>query len=207
MACLLDHLKAYGLEAVLGRPKYFTSFAQRGHMLLNANTLANLEIFRNQTNFKTSGTLFAVLDHTQTPFGQRMLRQWAAKPLLAKEALQARIDAVDEILNSSSYLLGKLRGLLKGLPDLERGLARIHYGKSSPQELVRVFMAFQRIGDEFPTLSDDNAKDIIPFQSPMLNEAFKALPKVRPVVQEFLESARCAQSSPGSQRGGLQGGV
>lgn len=69
-------------------------------MLLNASTISNLEIFRNQTDFKTSGTLFSVLDHTQTAFGRRLLRKWVAKPLLQRHELQERIDAVDEVLNS-----------------------------------------------------------------------------------------------------------
>lgn len=100
LAGLLKHLTAFQLESVFKRPKYFTPFAERGHMLLNANTVANLEIFRNQTNFKATGSLFSVLDHTKTPFGQRLLRRWVAKPLLQLDALRTRVDAVDEILNS-----------------------------------------------------------------------------------------------------------
>jgi DNA mismatch repair protein MSH3 len=69
-------------------------------MLLNANTIANLEIFRNQSDFKAHHSLFSILDHTKTSFGQRLLRRWVAKPLLQRDQLQERIDAVDDILNS-----------------------------------------------------------------------------------------------------------
>lgn len=69
-------------------------------MLLNANTVASLEIFRNQSDFKPHHSLFAILDHTKTPFGQRLLRRWVAKPLLQREQLQERVDAVDDLLNS-----------------------------------------------------------------------------------------------------------
>lgn len=61
--------------------------------------------------------------------GRRLLRKWLARPLTDLAAVNARLDAVDEILTSKSYLVGKFRGLLMGLPDLERGLCRIHYKK------------------------------------------------------------------------------
>jgi len=43
--------------------------------------------------------------------------------------LQERIDAVEEILEAGSPNLVKLRTLLRGLPDLVKGLCRIQYGK------------------------------------------------------------------------------
>ena len=43
--------------------------------------------------------------------------------------LQERIDAVEEILAAGSANLVRLRTLLKGLPDLVKGLCRVQYGK------------------------------------------------------------------------------
>lgn len=43
--------------------------------------------------------------------------------------LQDRIDAVQEILESDSERLVTLRNILRGLPDLARGLCRIQYGQ------------------------------------------------------------------------------
>ncbi len=43
--------------------------------------------------------------------------------------LQERVDAVEEILEAGSANLVKLRTLLRGLPDLVKGLCRIQYGK------------------------------------------------------------------------------
>lgn len=99
-AGLLQHLQSFHLDNIFERPKFFTPFAQRGSMLLNANTLANLEIFRNQTDYTAKGSLFSILNHTKTPFGERMLRRWVSKPLLQMAPLQERIEAVDQILNS-----------------------------------------------------------------------------------------------------------
>lgn len=43
--------------------------------------------------------------------------------------LQERIDAVEEILHDNTPKLVTLRDLLRRLPDLARGLCRIHHGK------------------------------------------------------------------------------
>lgn len=47
-------------------------------------------------------------------------------------ALQLRIDAVEEIIASSSDKLVSLRQLLKKLPDLAKGLCRIQYKQVGP---------------------------------------------------------------------------
>jgi len=43
--------------------------------------------------------------------------------------VQARLDAVEEIKESTNYKLDDLSSLLTRLPDLEKGLVRIHYGR------------------------------------------------------------------------------
>lgn len=43
--------------------------------------------------------------------------------------LQERIDAVEEIISTSSQHVHTLRPVLRGLPDLAKGLCRIQYGK------------------------------------------------------------------------------
>lgn len=82
LACTIDYLTQFGLEHVLHLTKYFTHFSARTHMLLNGNTLANLEIYRNSTNFTEQGSLFWILNRTMTRFGKRMLRKWVGRPLV-----------------------------------------------------------------------------------------------------------------------------
>ena len=69
------------------------------------------------------------------------MREWIGRPLLdigcvcfkeiqlIDSALQARIDAIEEIINEKTYHMEKLRGLLVNIPDLVKGLTRIQYGK------------------------------------------------------------------------------
>jgi DNA mismatch repair protein MSH3 len=53
-------------------------------------------------------------------------------------ALQARIDAIEEIIENKTYHMEKMRSLLVNMPDLVKGLTRIQYGKVS---CVAVFRA------------------------------------------------------------------
>jgi DNA mismatch repair protein MSH3 len=60
------------------------------------------------------------------------LREFASRfmPLLTFErALQARVDAIEEIMGSNTYHMEKMRSLLVNMPDLIKGLIRIQYGK------------------------------------------------------------------------------
>ena len=51
------------------------------------------------------------------------------RPSLTCSALQARVDAIEEIMNSNTYHMEKMRSLLANMPDLVKGLTRIQYGK------------------------------------------------------------------------------
>lgn len=83
LSSLIAHLKPFKLESVLAHSNSFTHFSQRGAMMLNANTLASLEILQNQTDYKLRGSLLSVLDRTQSSFGRRLLRRWVTKPLVS----------------------------------------------------------------------------------------------------------------------------
>ena len=134
LAAMITHLSDFGLAPVFRLSKYFECFTSRSHMLLNGNTISNLEIYKNQTDWTSRGSLFSILDHTVTGFGRRLLKKWVGKPLVDRVALQERIDAVEEILSSQgkSIHLENTRNMLKGLMDLEKGVCRVHYGKVSP---------------------------------------------------------------------------
>ena len=100
-------------------------------MLLDEATVRNLELFETQSGNKRH-TLFAVLNHTCTPMGARLLRQWIRTPLLGVEALNARLGAVA----SQLLLCGELQTRLKGVQDLPRILGRINLSVVEVPDLV-----------------------------------------------------------------------
>ena len=110
----------------------FSQFATVTSMLLSANTLGNLEIYRNQTDYSVKGSLLWLMDNTKTKMGKRMLRDWIGRPLVNVAMLEERLDAITELKDDNTLTLEKLKGLLKGaMPDLGRGLSRIQYGRVS----------------------------------------------------------------------------
>lgn len=133
LSSMIRHMSEYGLEHVFDLTKYFQSFSARSHMLLNGNTLTNLEIYQNQTDHTSKGSLFWTLDRTKTRFGQRLLRKWVGRPLLNRAELERRISAVQEFLDPQrTVIVEQLKGLLSRVKtDLEKSLIRIYYGKVS----------------------------------------------------------------------------
>ncbi|KAF9946228.1 Mismatch repair protein msh3 [Mortierella alpina] len=170
LAAIITHLTDFGLAPVFRLSKYFECFTSRSHMLLNGNTISNLEIFRNQTDWTAQGSLFAILDHTATGFGRRLLKKWVGKPLVDRKALQERVDAVEEILAlaGKNETLEKTRGILKGLMDLEKGVCRIHYGKSSPKEFLAILQTFALVSEAIPPANTPGQPRNFGLSSPIL---------------------------------------
>lgn len=186
LSAMIKHLQEYGLEHVFDLTKNFQAFSARTHMLLNGNTLTSLEIFRNQTDYTEKGSLFWVLDQTQTRFGQRLLRKWVGRPLLDKERLQERINAVEELADADhSVSVDKIRHLLsKTKLDLEKSLIRIYYQKCTRPELLTLLQTMQRIAQEYAHVQ--SAADA-GFKSALVNEAIAVLPKILDNVVTILD--------------------
>lgn len=61
-----------------------------------------------------------------SPFGARKFREWMCKPLRSISGINARLDAVSELMDSLLPEADGMRAVLKKMPDLERQLARHH---------------------------------------------------------------------------------
>ncbi|EED81705.1 predicted protein [Postia placenta Mad-698-R] len=196
LAYAVKYLSDFHVEDSLRETKFFAEFTERTHMLLNSNTLTNLEIYRNETDYMTKGSLMWILDHTTTKFGARMLRSWVGRPLTDLKVLQERIDAVEEILADKTMKLTQLRELLKRLPDLAKGLCRIQYGKCTPQELAILLPAFDKIATTFQPMN--NPRDAS-FKSPILNSIVYALPQLREAMKELMGAVNIKMAKEGKK--------
>src|SRR5436853_7018184 len=66
------------------------------YITLDQSTKRNLEITRSADGTE-DGTLFWVLDRTQTPMGGRLLKKWINQPLRRLEPIKSRLEAVAEL--------------------------------------------------------------------------------------------------------------
>eukprot|EP00762_Andalucia_godoyi_P001324 ANDGO_04803.mRNA.1 DNA mismatch repair protein msh6 len=94
-------------------------------MIIDGQTLLNLEVFQNSLDGTASGTLFSVLNNCSSPGGARLLRRWVSHPLSSVAKINARLDAVEE-LKDDPRMRSNLMSALRRLPDIERLLGRIH---------------------------------------------------------------------------------
>ncbi|KAF1335483.1 DNA mismatch repair protein msh6, partial [Globisporangium splendens] len=94
-------------------------------VVLDSQTIQNLEILTNNFNGSRAGSLIDIMDKTVTSFGKRMFQEWVVKPLCKVSEINERLDAVDE-LGQQHELMTEVREYLRKLPDLERLLSRIH---------------------------------------------------------------------------------
>ncbi|XP_064452366.1 DNA mismatch repair protein Msh3 isoform X3 [Mirounga angustirostris] len=153
LAAIIRYLKEFNLEKVLSKPKNFKQLSgETEFMTINGTTLKNLEILQNQTDMKTKGSLLWVLDHTKTSFGRRKLKKWVTQPLLKLREINARLDAVSEVLHSESSVFGQIENHLRKLPDIERGLCSIYHKKCSTQEFFLIVKTLYHLKSEFQAL-------------------------------------------------------
>ena len=96
------------------------------NMVLDGQTLRNLDVLRCETTGGLEGSLLGVVDHTQTAFGKRLLARWLCCPPRGIARIEARLDAVDAMNGAAAEAAAELRTILAELPDLERKLARIN---------------------------------------------------------------------------------
>src|SRR5437762_264624 len=77
-------------------------------------TRRSLEITRTIRSGSRDGSLLAVIDKTITPMGARMLADWLANPLTNIGAINARLDAVAELVAENAlreFIREQLRGV------------------------------------------------------------------------------------------------
>ncbi len=102
-------------------------------LLLDDTTLQNLEVLRSQRGEKRRGTLLAHLDETRTAMGGRRLRSWLLRPLLDREQIRGRHDAVEELVEDRQTGAAIGRRLAR-VADIERLLSRAVLGSLRPRE-------------------------------------------------------------------------
>jgi DNA mismatch repair protein MutS len=125
-------------------------------MYLDANTRRNLELTETIRSGSVQGSLLGVLDHTITPMGRRLMRQWVSKPLLDISQIRSRQDSV-EFFFKEGMLRAELRAALRPINDLERLTNRVIAGHALPRDLIAIRNSLRGLPSLRALLPDDAA--------------------------------------------------
>ncbi len=104
-------------------------------MILDAISRRNLELVDPMPGGGKESTLLHVLDHTATPMGSRMLREWLLRPLFNRDAIIARLDAVS-VFKEDPMTLAEVRELIAPVRDIERITARLNIGSANARDML-----------------------------------------------------------------------
>ncbi len=173
---------SYALETQRGKlPQVtgFTLYDPGAYMNIGEVALATLEVFDTRLG-EECRTLFAILDDTRTAPGRRLLQAWLRHPLLDKDLIAKRLDAV-EALVVDSVLRQDLRKALFKMNDLERLATRLAAATAGARELVALARSLSLIPDIKALLVD---RSEVALQD--LNERLKPLTQISERVEAAL---------------------
>jgi DNA mismatch repair protein MSH6 len=142
-------------------------------LVLDGQTLANLEIFQNSHDGSTEGTVFKLLANSITPFGKRLFKQWLCHPLRRIEDINSRLDAIEDFMRLAD-LHGTISKEMYGMPDLERLISRIHSGRIKVKEFLTALEGFKTTREIIYTLT----KSRYQFKSTLLGQLIDQFPHI-----------------------------
>ncbi len=153
-----------------------TRLNSREQVAIDAATRRNLELVRSLRSEDQRGTLLSVLDRTRTAMGGRRMLQWILQPLRDVDKINARLDAVEELMQKKTER-ESIAELLRGTGDLERLVAKVTTARANARELLAVRFAQQKI--------PDLKKHLEKFEAPLLRTIFNSLHELAELTKEL----------------------
>ena len=154
-------------------------------MILDQTTIRNLELLAPLFN-KDGPSLLSTIDNTHTAMGGRLLREWIVKPLAEVKAINARLDAVEQLFNARKKLEA-FPELLGQISDIERIVGRLGLGSLRPPYLPTLKNSLKQTKTVVSLLEKpmtDNKKKAS-LLSRLRKEVKGALKTVSPLVKEI----------------------
>lgn len=119
----------------------FSEYIERNTLFMNEDTLKHLEIVHNIQDYSTKGTLFSILNKTKTMPAARKLRRLLVAPSAQLEEVHRQLSRTEYFVNLSGE---SVQGILKGMSDMERLIARMITGRILPRECLSLMNSIER---------------------------------------------------------------
>lgn len=142
----------------LSQITHISPYLASTYMLLDSSTRRNLELVETMREKQKHGSLLWILDKTKTAMGARMLRTFIEQPLVSKEKIEDRLDAIQE-LSGQAVSRDEIREYLNPIYDLERLLGKVSYKSANPRDFVAFKKSLEMIPHIKTVLSDGFQKN------------------------------------------------
>ena len=141
--CLLEYI-LNAQKTSLTNINNFNHYEIQGYMCIDINSRRNLELTENLREKNKKGSLLWVLDKTSTAMGARLLRKWVEQPLISKNKIEERLDAVEEI-SANISLCQDIKASLKKIYDIERITGKISEKSVNAKELLSLKFSLEKV--------------------------------------------------------------
>jgi len=133
---------------------HLTRYDPREYVLLDRVALESLELFdRRAVHGRAGATLLEVLDETACALGGRELKDWLRRPLLDRDRIEARHDAVGE-LKRDVRTRERLHDDLRDVYDIERLISRVSRARANARDLRSLKATLDAVPELRATLDD-----------------------------------------------------
>ncbi|KAI0761142.1 DNA mismatch repair protein Msh6 [Irpex lacteus] len=146
LGSMIWYLRTLNIDKDILSMKNFNIYdpMKRGEgLVLDGQTLAHVEVLLNSEG-TDDGTLIKLLGKCVTPAGKRLFRIWLCMPLREIADINARLDAVDDLIDHPTFE-AEFTDVAKGLPDLERIVSRIHARNCRVKDFLKVLESFKKL--------------------------------------------------------------
>ena len=130
------------------------------YLVIDERSCRNLELLRNIQTLDKKGSLLDVIDKTVTAMGGRLLKTWLRYPLVEKEEVEQRLDAVSEAAENP-IVTGRISDSLKDVYDIERIASKVSMKQCNARDLTALKNSLFKLPELFEILDE--------FSSPLLN--------------------------------------
>lgn len=176
---LLLYLKETQKSSSLSQMSKITPYTTGTYMILDSSTRRNLELCETLREKQKRGSLLWVLDKTKTAMGARTLRKYIEQPLIHKEPIIRRQEAIAELIENA-ISREEIREYLSPVYDLERLVSKITYQSANPRDMI----AFKNSLSMLPHIKYILSE----MKSPLLKELYDSLDPLKELC-DLIEQA------------------
>jgi DNA mismatch repair protein MutS len=154
-------------------------FQQQYAMIIDSNTVRNLELFRSARGSRIN-TLLSLIDHTKTAVGARLLEKMLVEPSINRTEITRRHDVVGGFVGEIK-MVDSLKQYLDQIADIPRILTRIGNHIRNPRELGSLRSTLLQLPEIVGTLKKFEAQKVA-----ALAEKIDLFPKLLALLQKSL---------------------